>query len=150
MTFLSKKSQAYLNEMFNLRVVTKWKYRLEYMKAKNGADMLVIDFWKAPEYIDSTEDKSAYKTIKCYHIVQNYSNSKLSDGWYNGFSSCYTKEQLDQLFKYKGKWFVALVEHIEDVFNDNEYFKTEIVKVYKDGYDTDDINYLKLFKPLKK
>ena len=176
MTLLSRESQAILDEVFHLRYSVRWKEKanhfttaakkflvpiglqrlkvqnVEYKKAKNGADMLVIDLWKQPDVLNHMKEKPTYKAITNYHIVQDNSNKKLSEGWFKPFTSCYTKTQLDQLLKFKGKWFIAMVQHVEDKYNDNNFFRAEIIKVYKDGYETnlEDINYFNLFKTLKK
>jgi hypothetical protein len=140
--------------------------QLTKKKTKNGQDMMVVKFWKPPVLFDHRVTPASYDTIDCYHILTKESRFNFEDWWYKPFTTCLSEKQFDVLEK--GSVHLCIVEHIEELFisdgaiqtyrqghrigEDIILVKPRIVKVYPMDFDRDslDINYLKLYKSLKR
>lgn len=135
----------------------------EARKTKTGGDMIVLSFYKPP--IDSSfkKTKDSYDLISCYHILGGYGTGDIEEDWFKSFTTCFTAKDFDHIKK--GDSYLCLVKHTEEYFiKDGEYvtyekginyqkpiivIKPSIVKVYPIGTENIEVNYFKLFEPLK-
>ena len=145
-------------------------------KTKNGYPKVTVSFYKPPEKhtIDDKEFTSslgnntdtAYSTIDCTHVLKNKSTGDFKSMWFRPFTNCFTREDFKRLPK--GAELKCIVIHQEEYFIVNGkrllhergskfgeeiiMIKPEVVTVYHIDTPDEDIkiNYLKLYKPLKK
>jgi hypothetical protein len=173
--FLSIENREKLNKLFGAHKANgKLKIELglqelilkkkEKKKTKNGGEMIVLSFWKAPVDFPSLKTKMSYLTIDCYHILQHKAFGKFKDYWYQKFTTCLDESQFAVINK--GETYLCLIGHEEKMFEkDGDIMKYEkgerygddivliepkILKVYPPSTDKEsiEINYFDLYKEL--
>ena len=170
--FLNKQNKIAIERIFQDKGVRdKLKIEIGYQeltlkikekkKAKNGQDMMVVKFWKAPK-TNIKALKESYDPITCYHMLQRENRGEFDDNWYKSFTYCLTEQDFDKVKK--GDKFRCLIQHKEKYFTEkdgtlvryeqgNRYGEpiiireASIAKIYKEGEEPQ-IDYLKLFIPL--
>lgn len=133
-------------------------------KARNGKEMMVLKFWKAPVESNFRNTKNSYDTIDCYHMLQEQCYGEFDDNWFKSFTTCLDEKSFDKVKK--NDKYLCLIQHVERLFvKDGEVMKYEqgdkigediviiepqIINVYpiETNIETIKINYFSLYKPL--
>lgn len=152
------------------------KLKVKEGKTKYGAAKVTVSFYKPPEKYETEKGKftnsytnntnMAYEDIPCTHMLVSKRQGDFKSLWFRPFTKNFTREDFKRLPN--GKWLKCVVAHVEEAFIVNGekmlylqgkkfgekivMIKPEVVAVYH--IDTPDskieVNYLKLYKPLKK
>ena len=137
---------------------------VEKKKTRNGGNMIVIKFWKAPAEFDELKGKVSYSTIDCFHILQRKSYGTFEDNWFKSFTTCLEESQFKDLEK-GSKWMCLVMQEEQLIEKQGEVVTYEkgnragedvvrvipkIIEIHPENYDTSErtLDYLKLYKSL--
>lgn len=175
-SFLSVESQANLSHIFGakkvggkLKIEIGWQMlelkTIEKKKTKNGGEMMVLKWWKAPAEFEELKGKISYSTIDCYHILQRKSYGTFEDNWFKSFTTCLEESQFGDINK-GSKWMCLVMQEEQLIEKQGEVVTYEkgnragedvvrvipkIIEIHPEDYDTSErkLDYLKLYKTLK-
>ena len=134
-------------------------------KARNGQDMMVVKFYKSPIESSFKQTKDSYRSIDCYHMLQDECKCVFNDNFYKPFTTCLDEKSFTDIKK--GDKYLCLVRHVEKLFKKQGEIMTykkgdrcgkeivlvepQIVEIYPMNIDRDTIkfSYFELYKPLK-